>query len=87
MLMHLVYRSVPILFPLWLADLMARAEFGNEPAPLARWVFSGVCALLAGAVLIGVSFLSKFDAIAPDAEVGPDVPAGDALLLASQTPP
>jgi sodium transport system permease protein len=87
MLLHLVYRSVPMLFPTLFADLMAWAGFSGEPAPLSRWVFSGVCALLAGAVLVGVSFLSKDEPSAPDAEGGPEGQPGDALLLATQTPP
>jgi sodium transport system permease protein len=84
MLLHLVYRSVPVLFPALFADLASHADFTETPAPVARWVFSGVCAVLAGIVLAGVAFLSRSERTGADNEPDPDGPDERLLLLATQ---
>jgi sodium transport system permease protein len=87
MLLHLVYRGVPLLFPTLFAEFLSLANFSDAPVPASHWVISGLCALLAGAVLVGITFLSKSQVWDDGVEPGADERPGDPLLLAPQSPP
>jgi len=87
MLLHLVYRAVPMLFPTLFADLLAKVDLSDEPVSLLRWIISAACAVLAVVVLVGISWLSQNSSNQSDAEDSPSHDAGDALLLATQSPP
>jgi sodium transport system permease protein len=87
MFLHLVYRAVPLLFPTFFADLISLANFSDEPAFGTHWIFSGLCALLAGAVLVGIAFLRKTEVWEEAGEPDPDASRGEPLVLAGQTAP